>query len=86
MVLAQDLSDVALTFDCPNCSHPIVRKGSAIRTIAHFICDGCKAKVPLTYPQKLAIFELHKGLAGQSRKHELRDRALATAAGLPPTR
>ncbi|WP_352716721.1 hypothetical protein [Mesorhizobium sp. M0306] len=42
--------------------------------------------MPLTYPQKLAIFELHKGLAEQSRKHELRDRALATAAVLPATR
>lgn len=80
MGLAQDLSDVTLTFECPNCSHPMVRKGSAIRTIAHFICDGCKAKVRLTYPQKLAIFERHNGLARQPRKRARRDRTLPTGA------
>jgi transposase-like protein len=60
MGLAEDLSDVALTFACPDCSHPAVRKGSALKTIAHFRCDGCNAKVRITYPQKLAIFEKHK--------------------------
>jgi hypothetical protein len=60
MGLAENLSDVALAFECPNCSHPAVRKGSALRTIAHIRCDGCDAKVRITYPQKLAIFEKHK--------------------------
>lgn len=68
MGLAEDLSDVALTFECPDCSHPAVRKGSALRTIAHFRCDGCNAKVRMTYPQKLAIFEKHKLLAASSRQ------------------
>lgn len=65
MGLAENLSDVALTFDCPECSHPTVRKGSALRTIAHIRCDGCSTKVRITYPQKLAIFEKHKMLAAQ---------------------
>ena len=60
MGLAENLSDVALTFDCPDCSHPTVRKGSALRTLAHIRCDGCNTKVRITYPQKLAIFEKHK--------------------------
>ena len=63
MGLAGNLSDVALTFGCPDCSHPTVRKGSAIRTIAHIICEGCNAKVRITYLHKLAIFEKHKALA-----------------------
>jgi transposase-like protein len=63
--LAENLSDVALAFECPYCSHPTVRKGSALRTIAHIRCDGCNAKVRITYPQKLAIFERHKRLSAQ---------------------
>ncbi|WP_292662902.1 hypothetical protein [Mesorhizobium sp.] len=68
MGLAEDLSDVALTFECPDCSHPAVRKGSALRTIPHFKCDGCNAKVRITYPQKLAIFEKHRLLAAGDRR------------------
>jgi transcription elongation factor Elf1 len=65
MGLGEKLSDVALTFDCPDCSHPTVRKGSALRTIAHINCDGCNAKVRITYPLKLAIFEKHLRLASK---------------------
>ena len=65
MGLAEDLSDVAIAFDCPDCAHPTVRKGSALRTIAHIRCDGCNAKVRITYPQKLAIFEKHRQLAAR---------------------
>ncbi|MER8864007.1 hypothetical protein NKI19_09800 [Mesorhizobium sp. M0751] len=68
MGLAEDLSDVALTFECPDCSHPAVRKGSALRAIAHIKCDGCNAKVRITYPQKLAIFEKHRLLAAGDRR------------------
>ncbi|TIX46316.1 MAG: hypothetical protein E5W81_23820 [Mesorhizobium sp.] len=60
MGLAENLSDVALAFECPNCSYPTVRKGSALKTIAHIRCERCDAKVRITYPQKLAIFEKHK--------------------------
>lgn len=70
MGLAEDLSDVALTFECPDCSHPAVRKGSALRTVAHFKCDGCNAKVRITYPQKLAIFEKHRLLAAGDRRQQ----------------
>ncbi|RWK44418.1 hypothetical protein [Mesorhizobium sp.] len=68
MGLAEDLSDVALTFACPDCSYPAVRKGSALKTIARLRCDGCNAKVRITYPQKLAIFEKHKLLTAQGAK------------------
>ena len=77
MGLAEDLSDVALTFDCPVCSHPTVRKGSVLRTIAYIRCDGCNAKVRITYPQKVAIFEKHKLLAAKGALQ-----LLLTAQGL----
>ena len=77
MGLAEDLSDVALTFDCPECSHPTVRKGSVLRTIAYIRCDGCNAKVRITYPQKVAIFEKHKLLAAKGALQ-----LLLTAQGL----
>jgi transposase-like protein len=65
MGLAEDLFDVALTFACPDCSYPAIRKGSVLKTIAHFRCEGCNAKVRITYPQKLAIFEKHRLLTAQ---------------------
>lgn len=71
MGLAKDLSNVALTFHCPDCSYPAVRKGSALRTIAHFRCHGCNAKVRITYQQKLAIFEKHRLSAAQGALRQL---------------
>ena len=65
MGLAEDLSDVALAFECQECSHPTARKGSVLRTIAFIRCEGCNAKVRITYPQKVAIFEKHKLLAAK---------------------
>lgn len=56
MALTDELSDVQMEFNCPACSHPIVRFGSWLRTIGTFRCLGCNAMVRIGYEQKLSIF------------------------------
>jgi hypothetical protein len=67
MPLTNDLLDVDIEYECPECFHPIVRKGSWFRVIAGFECEKCKAKVPISYPEKPAIFE--KNRPGKRRLH-----------------
>lgn len=63
MPLSIDLHDKNLMFKCPNCHKTIIRRGSWIKSITTFKCEGCRAKVRMTYGQKLAIFEHHRRLA-----------------------
>ncbi len=56
MPLSMNLSDVALTFYCPMCNHPLVKKGSWFITAAHFRCDSCGKRVRITYPAKVELF------------------------------
>jgi transcription elongation factor Elf1 len=64
MTIPNHLSDVALTFECPYCGHPIVRKGSWFKSIAHFKCENCHRNVHFGYPDKLALFDHYSRLAG----------------------
>lgn len=59
MPLSNELRDVAIEFQCPSCSCPMVRRGSWLKTIAGFKCDSSRSKVRLGYEEKLAIFERH---------------------------
>jgi len=59
MPLSNDLGDKNLMFDCPECHRTIVKKGSWIKSVATFRCEGCSATVRMTYRHKLAIFERH---------------------------
>ena len=69
MPLSVRLRDVPLTFLCPHCQHPLIRKGSWFTTVAHFKCDGCGTRVRITYPQKVALFAGHGHLADGALKH-----------------
>ena len=60
MPIPDELQDAELKFECPNCSWPIVRKGSWFKVISNFRCDKCNAKVRIGYPEKLAIFKKHR--------------------------
>lgn len=57
MPLSDDLLDIEIKYDCPRCSHPIVRKGSWFKVISGFECAKCKSRVPIGYLDKLTIFE-----------------------------
>jgi hypothetical protein len=62
MPLSDEFLQVDLRFECPNCSSPIVRKGSWLRVASTVKCEECQAKLRLGYPEKLAIFEKHRHL------------------------
>lgn len=63
--IPNELRDIPLGFECPKCGHPIIRKGSWFKVISRFNCNHCGAALRLGYPEKLALFEKHKHLAGQ---------------------
>lgn len=62
--IPQELDDEYLTFECPRCERPIVRKGTWFKTISSFKCPSCNAALRLGYPEKLHLFEKHKRLSG----------------------
>jgi len=57
MPISNELNHDYLEFECPNCSHVMVKKGSWFKVISNFNCDRCDAKIRLGYPAKLALFE-----------------------------
>ncbi|CDX40924.1 Eukaryotic translation initiation factor 5 (fragment) [Mesorhizobium plurifarium] len=59
MTLSRELFEADLTFHCPECETPVVRKGSWIKSAKVFICDACSTHTRLTYGLKLAIFDAH---------------------------
>lgn len=62
MPIPDELGDAELVFDCPKCSHPIVRRGSWFKVISMFRCEACNARIRLGYPDKLVLFERHRHL------------------------
>lgn len=60
MPLSNDLLHLEIRYECPGCSHPIVRKGSWFKVVSGFECAKCRARVPIGYPDKLAIFEKNR--------------------------
>jgi len=83
MALTDELSDVLMAFNCPACSHPIVRFGSWLRTIGTFKCVECNALVRIGYEQKLSIFARYlknRQKPGSGRPTECRSHRLIPAA------
>jgi transposase-like protein len=57
--LSKLLLDHLMTLACPICGHPHRRKGSWFKTAAYFRCEGCHARSPVTYEDKLRLFAEH---------------------------
>jgi hypothetical protein len=57
--ISDELRDVSLRYECPNCRRPIIKNGSWFKAVSTFHCDACKAKLRLGYSAKLALFERH---------------------------
>jgi len=51
-----------MIFNCPNCNHPLAKNGAWFAAMARFKCVGCKRYVPMTYSDKLALFDRHAHL------------------------
>jgi hypothetical protein len=57
--ISDELRDVSLRYECPNCRRPIIKNGSWFKAVSTFHCEACKAKLRLGYSAKLALFERH---------------------------
>ena len=62
MPLPNGLRNKTLIFNCPNCNHPLAKNGAWFAAMAGFECVGCKRYVPMTYSDKLALFDRHAHL------------------------
>lgn len=63
MPIPDELRDVAMTYECPACQKPIVKKGSWFKTIGNFSCGSCHVSLRIGYPDKLALFQKHRKFA-----------------------
>jgi hypothetical protein len=59
MPLDESLFLALLTYKCPSCAGEISCRGSWIKSIRHFHCDRCGYRAPMTYDNKIKIFERH---------------------------
>jgi transposase-like protein len=57
--LATDLFRVSMTRNCPYCHHPLTRNGSWFSSIRQYHCASCKRVAPLTYADKVKLFDEH---------------------------
>jgi hypothetical protein len=63
MTLSAQLRHVDLTLECKYCAHPMTKKGDWFVVAHRFICEVCKREVPITYSDKIALFNKHAHLS-----------------------
>jgi hypothetical protein len=59
MPLSSLLRQVDLTLECKYCGHSIIKKGSWFLVVHRFKCEGCNRQVPITYSDKIELFDKH---------------------------
>ncbi len=62
MPLAAGLRDKVLILNCPHCGHALAKSGAWFAAVSWFKCDGCGGKAPLTYTDKMALYDAHAHL------------------------
>jgi len=65
MTLSRNLRDKLLTFNCPHCHRALTKNGAWFMAMSRFKCAGCARYVPITYGDKLALFDKHAHLIDQ---------------------
>jgi hypothetical protein len=70
MSLSFRLREVDLTLECKYCGHVRVKKGSWFLVAYRFKCEGCSREVPLTYSDKVALFNKHAYLSATQAEIE----------------
>ena len=63
MRLSARLRWVELALECKHCGHPKIKIGGWFIAIHAFKCEACKRDVPVTYSDKVALFEKNAHLA-----------------------
>lgn len=59
MPLSSRLLPMDLTLPCKYCGHSIIKKGGWYLVAHRFNCEGCNREVPITYSDKVALFNKH---------------------------
>ena len=57
MTLSARLRPVELTLECKHCGHPKIKDGRWFMAVHAFKCERCKREVPVTYSDKVALFD-----------------------------
>jgi predicted RNA-binding Zn-ribbon protein involved in translation (DUF1610 family) len=57
--LTRQLAYTILSLPCPRCGHVLARTGNWFTTAGRYTCAGCKERIHLGYPAKLALFNRH---------------------------
>jgi hypothetical protein len=63
MPLSSLLRQAELTHECKHCGRSIMRLGSWFVVVHRFKCEGCNRDVPITYSDKIALFNKHARLS-----------------------
>jgi transposase-like protein len=63
MALSSRLLKIDLTLPCKYCGHSMIKKGGWFLAVHRFKCEGCKREVPITYSDKVALFNKHAHLS-----------------------
>ena len=79
MALSFLLRQVDLTLQCKYCGHVRVKKGSWFLSAYRFKCEGCGREVPMTYSNKVALFNKHAYLI--ATQAEIEPSLIAPAIG-----
>jgi hypothetical protein len=79
MSLSFRLCQVDLTLECKYCGHVRVKKGSWFLVAYRFKCEGCGREVPITYSDKVALFNKHTYLI--ATQAEIEPSLIAPAIG-----
>lgn len=72
MTLSESLTSVDLTFQCPTCKFPIVKRGSWFRVVSKYRCEGCGRTIRIGYPEKQRLFQKHAHLGGSAQTSRFR--------------
>jgi hypothetical protein len=70
MSLSFRLRQVDLIFECKYCGHVRVKKGSWFMSACRFKCEGCGQEVPITYSDKVTLFDKHEYLVATQAEVE----------------
>ena len=70
MTLSSKLNDVLLTYPCPKCGHPLIKKGSHFKLVRTLKCATCGHAKHWTYDEKVKLFDKHRHLGSQKPKDD----------------
>ena len=66
---------VRMSYECPHCKHPLIRKGRWFYVSGHYMCEACDQEVLITHDDKLRLLRKYASKNDQSRLRETKSPA-----------